>query len=80
MMATIPADRQTPDTQLAERDRLLTRLHRGYAIVETALAAGDSRATEWEETWLALLARYEAIEDQLAGRPPPSGRATRAAS
>jgi hypothetical protein len=46
MMATIPADRQTPDTLLAERDRLLTRLQRGYAIVETALAAGDSRAAE----------------------------------
>ena len=78
-MTTIQDERSMRDALLVERDQLLARLHRGYAIVEAALAAGDPRATVWEEAWLALLARYEAIEDQLAGRTPPSGSATRAA-
>ncbi len=79
-MITAPVDWQARDALLAERDRLLARLHRGYAIVEAALAAGDPRATVWEDVWLTLLAQYEAIEDQLARRTPPSGRTMRAAS
>ena len=78
-MITVPVDRQARDALLVERDRLLARLHRGDAIVEAALAAGDPRAVVWEDAWLALLAQYEAIEDELAGRTPPSRRTTRAA-
>ena len=78
-MITVPVDRQARDALLAERDRLLARLHRGDAIVEIALAAGDPRATVWEDAWLALLAQYEAIENLLAVVVPPAGSATRAA-
>lgn len=48
----------------ARRDTLYDRLEAGYVKIERGLREGAD-VTAWEDLWLALLAEYEAVCDQL---------------
>jgi hypothetical protein len=58
---------ETPRAYVAlalRRDQLVERLEVGYAKIDAGLAEGRDVAA-WEDFWIALLAEYERVEDQL---------------
>ena len=48
----------------AEVERLVQRLERGFIVIDEARASGRD-VREWEDVWIQMLARYEALVERL---------------
>jgi hypothetical protein len=67
-LETTYVDTMPPVSLEQRRDTLAARLDTGFEKIEQAERAGTD-VKRWEDAWLRLLAEYEDICDQIAGRP-----------
>jgi hypothetical protein len=56
---------QAESTVEGEIEELVARLQSGFEFLENARSSGKV-VTRWDDEWIRLLRRYEALMDQLA--------------